>query len=92
MVGSLLYLTSRLDIMFNVCLCARFQSDPRETHLTIVKSIFRYLIGTSYLGLCFKGRKSYRLLGYCDAHYIGDRVGRKSSSGGCHFIGGNLVS
>lgn len=52
MIGSLLYLTTyRHDILFNVCLCARFQSDPRETHLTIVKIIFRYLKGTTNLGL-----------------------------------------
>ena len=52
MIGSLLYLTaSRPDILFSVCLCARFQSDPRESHLTAVKRIFRYLKGTTNLGL-----------------------------------------
>ena len=46
-IGSLLYLmASRLDIMFSVCMCARFQSDPRESHLLATKRIFRYLIGT----------------------------------------------
>ena len=34
MIGSLLYLTtSRLDIMCSVCLCARFQACPKESHL-----------------------------------------------------------
>ncbi|KAK2428633.1 putative mitochondrial protein [Trifolium repens] len=48
MIGSLLYLTaSRPDILYSVCLCARFQSDPREPHLTAVKRIFRYLKGTT---------------------------------------------
>jgi len=43
MIGSLLYLTaSRPDILFSICLCARFQSDPRESHLTVVKRIFRF--------------------------------------------------
>ena len=47
MIGSLLYLTaSRLDIMFSVCLCARFQKEPWEVHLFAVNCIFRYLIGT----------------------------------------------
>jgi len=47
MIGSLLYLTSsRPDIMFSVCLCARFQANPKESHLTAVKRIFRYLAGT----------------------------------------------
>ena len=44
MIGSLLYLTaSRPDIMFATCLCARFQSDPKESHLIAIKRIFRYL-------------------------------------------------
>ena len=44
MIGSLLYLTaSRLDIMYSVCLCARFQSCPKESHLSVVKRILRYL-------------------------------------------------
>ena len=46
MIGSLLYLTaSRPDIMFSVCLCARFQSCPKESHLHAVKRIFKYLLG-----------------------------------------------
>uniref|UniRef100_A0A1S4CJ60 Uncharacterized mitochondrial protein AtMg00810-like n=1 Tax=Nicotiana tabacum TaxID=4097 RepID=A0A1S4CJ60_TOBAC len=52
MIGSLLYLTaSRPDIMFSVCKCARFQSALKESHLTAIKCIIRYLIGTSELGL-----------------------------------------
>ena len=43
MIGSLLYLTtSRPDIMFSVCLCARFQSCPKESHLHAVKRIFGF--------------------------------------------------
>ena len=52
MIGSLLYLTaSRPDIMFAVCLCARFQSNPKESHLKAVKRILRYIKGTTNLGL-----------------------------------------
>ena len=52
MIDSLLYLTaSRPDIMFSVCLCARFQSNPKESHLNAVKRILRYLNGTQTLGL-----------------------------------------
>ncbi|GKA37710.1 retrovirus-related pol polyprotein from transposon TNT 1-94 [Tanacetum coccineum] len=52
MIGSLLYLTaSRPDIMFSVCLCARFQEDPKTSHLEAVKRIFRYIKGTTHLGL-----------------------------------------
>ena len=44
MIGSLLYLTaSRPDIMFSVCMCARFQANPKEAHMVVVKRILRYL-------------------------------------------------
>ena len=47
MIGSFLYLTvSRLDIMFCVCLCARFQACPKESHLITLKYIFRYIFGS----------------------------------------------
>ncbi|GJV47253.1 retrovirus-related pol polyprotein from transposon TNT 1-94 [Tanacetum coccineum] len=52
MIGSLLYLmASRPDIMFSVCLCARFQEAPKTSHLEAVKRIFRYIKGTTHLGL-----------------------------------------
>jgi hypothetical protein len=73
MIGSLLYLTgSRPDILFSACLYARFQSDPRESHLTDVKRILRYLKGTPNLSLMYKKTSKYRL--FCDADYDGDRV------------------
>ena len=93
MIGSLLYLTaSRPDIMFSVCLYALFQFDPRESHLVDVKRIFKYLKGTTNLSLLFKKSHEYRLVGFCDADYAGDKIERKSITGGCHFIGGSLVS
>ena len=50
MIGSLLYLTaSRPDIMFSVCMCARFQANPKETHLIAIKRILRYLKHTQAL-------------------------------------------
>ncbi|GKD51012.1 putative ribonuclease H-like domain-containing protein, partial [Tanacetum coccineum] len=46
MIGLLKYLTySRPDIMFVVCACARFQVNPKSSHLHVVKRIFRYLKG-----------------------------------------------
>ncbi|GJS45168.1 retrovirus-related pol polyprotein from transposon TNT 1-94 [Tanacetum coccineum] len=54
MIGSLLYLTaSRPDIMFSVCLCARFQEAPKTSHIEAVKRIFRYIKGTTHLGLWY---------------------------------------
>jgi hypothetical protein len=49
MIGSLLYLcASRPDIMLFVCMCARFQADPKEAHLTAVKRILRYLVLSAF--------------------------------------------
>ncbi|GJW77714.1 hypothetical protein Tco_0139396, partial [Tanacetum coccineum] len=54
MIGSLLYLTaSRPNIMFSVCLWDRFQEDPKSSHLEAIKRIFRYIKGTTHLGLCY---------------------------------------
>ncbi|GAU50293.1 hypothetical protein TSUD_137470 [Trifolium subterraneum] len=92
-IGSLLYLTaSRPDIVFAVSLCARFQTSPKESHLTAVKRIFRYLVGTPDVGLWYKKGSHFDLQAYCDADYAGDKVERKSTSGACQFLGEALVS
>ncbi|GJT79134.1 retrovirus-related pol polyprotein from transposon TNT 1-94 [Tanacetum coccineum] len=88
MIGSLLYLTaSRPDIMFNVCLCARFQENPKTTHLEAVKRIFRYIRGTSHLGLWYPKGTGVETVVYVDSDHAGDYVDRKSTSGICTFIG-----
>ncbi|KAH9671118.1 hypothetical protein KPL70_017229 [Citrus sinensis] len=93
MIGSLLYLTaSRPDIMFSVCLCARFQSCPKESHMLAVKRIFRYLIGTINLGFWYPKETYIDLTCYSDADFAGYKVDRKSTSGTCHFLGHSLVS
>ena len=93
MIGSILYLTaSRPDILFSMCLCARFQSDPRESHLIVVKRIFKYLKGTTNLGLFYRKTNEYKLVGYCDADFTGDRVERKSTFGSFQFLGENMIS
>lgn len=93
MIGSLLYLiASRPAILYNVCLCVRFQSDPRESHLTDVKRIFGYLKCMINPGLCYRKSNDYKLVGYCDAYYVGDRLERKSTSVSCQFLGNNPIS
>ena len=93
MIGSLLYLTSsRPDIQFSVCLCARFQASLRESHLTAVKWIFRYLVGTQDIRLWYPANYSLELIAYTDADYAESRLDRKSTSGYCQFLGGCLVS
>ncbi|GKB23480.1 retrovirus-related pol polyprotein from transposon TNT 1-94 [Tanacetum coccineum] len=81
MIGSLLYLTaSRPDIMISVCLCARFQENPKTTHLEAVKRIFTY-IRTSHLGLWYPKRTGVEIIVYADSDHAGDYVDRKSTSG-----------
>ena len=93
MIGSLLYLTaSRLDIMFSVCLCTRFQASPKESHLTSVKRIFRYLAGTKNLGLWYPRGGDFSLVRFTDADYVEYKVDTKSTSGTCQFLGESLVS
>ncbi|KAG8661856.1 hypothetical protein MANES_01G050766v8 [Manihot esculenta] len=93
MIGSLLYLTvSRLDIHFSVCLCARFQSTPKESHLVTIKIFFRYLISTPYVGLWYPKCKNFNLISYSDSDFAGSRMDRKSTSRTCQFLGHALVS
>ncbi|KAK1380648.1 hypothetical protein POM88_027392 [Heracleum sosnowskyi] len=93
MIGSLFYLTaSRPDIMYATCLCARFQADPRESHLTAVKRIFKYLKGTITLGLWYPRESEFKLIGYSDADFAGCKIDKKSTSGSCQFLGDRLVS
>ncbi|KAI3681723.1 hypothetical protein L6452_36527 [Arctium lappa] len=93
MIGSLLYLTaSRPDIMYSTCLCARYQSEPKESHLIAVKRIFRYLKGTPNLGLWYPKDSGFDLTGYSDSDFAGCKLDRKSTTGGCQLLGGKLVS
>nr|GEU70674.1 putative ribonuclease H-like domain-containing protein [Tanacetum cinerariifolium] len=72
MIGSLMYLTSsRPDIMFAVCACARFQVTPKVSHLHAVKRIFRYLKGQSKLGLWYPKDSPFDLEAYTNSDYAG---------------------
>jgi hypothetical protein len=93
MIGSLLYLcASRPDIMLFVCMCARFQANPKEVHLKAVKRIMRYLAYTPKFGLWYPKGPTFDLIGYSDADYAGCKIDRKSTSGTCQFLGRSLVS
>ena len=93
MIGSLLYLTaSRPDIMFSVCLCARYQASPKESHLVAIKRIFKYLQGSKDFGLFFPRNSNLDLVAYSDANFAGCKTDRKSTSGTCQFLGHSLVS
>ena len=92
-IGSLLYLTaSRPDIAFSVGVCARYQAAPKESHLTVVKRITRYINGTPNYGLWYSKDSNACLVGYSDADWAGSVDDRKSTSRGCFYLGNNLVS
>nr|GEW13805.1 hypothetical protein [Tanacetum cinerariifolium] len=82
MIGSLMYLTSsRLDIMFAVYSCACFQVTSKVLHLHAVKRIFRYLKGTSHLGLWYPKDLPFNLVAYSDSDYAGVTLDWKSTTG-----------
>nr|GFA30496.1 hypothetical protein [Tanacetum cinerariifolium] len=93
MIGSLMYLAaSRPNIMFAVCACARHQVTPKECHLHAVKRIFRYLKGHPKLGLWYPKESPFDLVAYSDSDYGGATQDRKSTTGGCQFLGRRLIS
>ncbi|GKE62779.1 hypothetical protein Tco_1513146, partial [Tanacetum coccineum] len=93
MIGSLMYLTaSRPDITFVVCACARFQVTPKTSHLNAVKRIFRYLKGQPKLGLWYPKDSPFDLEAFSDSDYAGASLDRKSTTGGCQFLGKRLIS
>nr|GEW52311.1 hypothetical protein [Tanacetum cinerariifolium] len=92
MIGSLMYVTlSRPDIMFATCMCARFQANLNEYHVSAVKRIFRYLKGTITLGLWYPKDSGFDLTAYSDADHAGCHLDRKSTSGSVQFLGDKLV-
>nr|GEX36195.1 putative ribonuclease H-like domain-containing protein [Tanacetum cinerariifolium] len=93
MIGSLMYLTSsRPDIMFTVCACARFQVTPKASHLHTVKRIFIYLKGKPHLGLWYLKDSPFDLVAYSDSDYAGASLDRKYTTRGCQFLGCKLIS
>jgi len=93
LIGSLLYLTaSHPDIMFSVCMCARFQSNPKESHFKGGKRILKYLKGTINVGLWYPRGASLSLIRYSDSDFAGCKLDRKSTSGTCHLLGASLIS
>ncbi|GKA91241.1 putative ribonuclease H-like domain-containing protein [Tanacetum coccineum] len=93
MIGLLMYLTaSRPDIMFAVSTCSRFQVTPKTSNLLAVKRIFKYLKGQPKLGLWYPRDSPFELEAYTDSDYAGNHNDRKSTTGGCQFLGRRLIS
>nr|GEW98482.1 integrase, catalytic region, zinc finger, CCHC-type, peptidase aspartic, catalytic [Tanacetum cinerariifolium] len=82
MVGSLIYLTaSRPDLVFAICMCARYQAKPTKKHLEALKRVFRYLKGTINWGLWYPKDTAMALTAYADADHAGCQDTRRSTSG-----------
>ncbi|GJV15085.1 hypothetical protein Tco_1360408 [Tanacetum coccineum] len=93
MIGSLMYLTTnRPDLVFAVCMCARYQSKPTKKHLEAVKRVFWYLQGTINMGLWYPKDTAMALTAYADADHAGCQDTRRSTSGSAQFLGDKLVS
>ncbi|GJZ37334.1 hypothetical protein Tco_0583525 [Tanacetum coccineum] len=93
MIGSLMYLTaSRPDIMYAVYACSRFRVLLKTSHLHVVKRIFWYLKGKPNLALWYPIVSSFDLEVYYDSDYAGANLDRKSTTGGCQFLGRRLIS
>jgi len=92
LIGSLLCITtSRSDIMFVVCLCARYQANTKESHFKAAKRILKYLKGTTKVGLWYPSHSPIHLIGYSYSDFAGCKLDRKSTSATCHLLGSSLI-
>ncbi|GKC66074.1 retrovirus-related pol polyprotein from transposon TNT 1-94 [Tanacetum coccineum] len=92
MIGSLMYLTaSRPDLVFAVCMCARYQSRPTKKHLEAVKRVFRYLQGSINMGLWYP-KDTAMTNSIRRMRYAGCQDTCRSTSGSAQFLGDKLVS
>jgi hypothetical protein len=90
LVGNLRYLVNtRPYLSFYVGYVSRFMEEPHEEHLSAVKYINRFVVGTWNVGLFYPKKRSDRaeLPGYSDSDLTGDLDSRKSTSGVLFFFG-----
>ena len=92
-IDSLLYLVaSRPDISYSVGVCARYRANPKESHMTALKRIIKYVKTTAEFGVWYSNDTNDVLAGYSDADWAGNADDRKSTSRGYFYVGNNLVS
>uniref|UniRef100_A0A2N9IZY1 Reverse transcriptase Ty1/copia-type domain-containing protein n=1 Tax=Fagus sylvatica TaxID=28930 RepID=A0A2N9IZY1_FAGSY len=93
LVGKLIYLTiTRPDISYAVSIVSQFMTNPRVPHMNAVIHILKYLKNAPGCGLFYRSSGHLRIEGYTDADWTGSPSDRKSTTGYCTFIGGNLVT
>ena len=92
LVGKLIYLTvTRPDIAYAVSQVSKFMHAPRKPHLDAIDRILRYLKSAPGKGIWYKDNNSNEVCGYSDADWAGS-FDRKSTTGYCTFVGGNIVT
>ena len=93
MIGSLLYLTtSRPDVSYSLGVYARYQDNPKESHMIALKRIIKYVKITTDFGVWYSKDTNDVLVRYFDVDWAGNADDRKGTSGGCFYVGNNLVS
>ncbi|KAK4395911.1 Retrovirus-related Pol polyprotein from transposon RE1 [Sesamum angolense] len=93
LVGKLIYLiVTRPDISFAVGIVSQFMDRPRTIHWEAALRILKYVKVTPGKGLLYKKHGHLKIEAYSDADYAGSRNDRRSTSGYCTYLGGNLVT
>ena len=93
LVGKLIYLShTRPDIGFSVSVVSQFMNDPTEEHMEAVNRILRYLKMTPGKGLYFRKNTRKDIEVFVDADWAGSITDRRSTSGYCTYVWGNLVT
>ena len=93
LVGRLIYLShTRPDIAYTVSVISQYMHDPRESHMERAFRVLRYLKGCPGHGLLFSQHNTFQVEGFTDADWAGSLDERRSTSGYCTYVGGNLVT
>ncbi|KAB1212816.1 Copia protein [Morella rubra] len=93
LVGKLIYLShTRPDIGFSVSMVSQFMNNPNEEHMEAVYRILRYLKLTPGKGLFFEKNQRRDIEVFSDADWAGSVQDRRSTSGYCTYVWGNLVT
>nr|GEU59644.1 integrase, catalytic region, zinc finger, CCHC-type, peptidase aspartic, catalytic [Tanacetum cinerariifolium] len=93
MIGSLMYLiSSRPNLVFVICMCARYQAKLTKYHLHAVKQIFQYLRGTINMGMLYSKDSCIALTTFAYADHVGCQDTTRSKYGSLQLLGDKLVS
>ncbi|XP_070002188.1 secreted RxLR effector protein 161-like [Nicotiana sylvestris] len=93
LVGRLIYLShTRPDIVYSISLVSQFMHDPRDPHMQVVFHILRYLRSCLGKGVLLSKHDYLQIEAFIDVNWAGSLNDRRSTSGYCTLVGGNLVT